>query len=105
MENENISNIKSKMDCLDNPDWRDNKGYIYEGMPDASIHSYTFVGNHDKPRILHVLGLDMKLFNSRFNDISSINEAVEVLGLNSESLNEVKKISNSADLPLQWEKD
>ena len=74
-----ISNIKSKIDGLDNPGWRDNSGFIFEGMPDSSIHSYTFVGNHDKPRILHVLGLDMALYNSDFSDAKSRAAAMYVL--------------------------
>lgn len=88
----NVTNIKSKVDCLDTPGWFDNSGLIYEGMPDSSIHSYTFVGNHDKPRILHVLGLDMGLYNSSFDgsDESHNKAALDVLniseGLNYESL-------------------
>ena len=73
-----ICSVKSKIDCLDNPGWRDNHGLIYEGMPDSSIHSYTFVGNHDKPRILHALGLDMELYHAEFNNQKQKDAAYDV---------------------------
>ena len=80
-----INGIKAKEDCLDTPDWRDNNGMLFQGPADSSIHSYTFSGNHDKPRILHVLGLDMKLYHSKFNDDDSKKIAKEVLQLSDDS--------------------
>ena len=35
--------------------------------PEYVKNSYTFVGNHDKPRMLHCLAMDMALFHSDFN--------------------------------------
>lgn len=84
----NINEIKSKMDCIDNPGWYDNNGLIYEGMPDSSIHSYTFVGNHDKPRILHVLGLDMNIFNSKSMDVLKA-PAADVLGYTEDEIDNI----------------
>lgn len=77
-----ISNIKSKLDCLDDTGWYDTKGMLFEAAPDSSINSYTFVGNHDKPRMLHVLGLDMNLYNSNFEDDRSKEAANYVLNTN-----------------------
>ena len=74
-----VNNIKVKLDCLDMPEWKDNYGMLFQGPADSSIHSYTFSGNHDKPRILHVLGLDMELYNSKFYDEKSQKAALEVL--------------------------
>ena len=86
----NVNEIKSKMDCVDNPGWYDNNGLIYEGMPDSSIHSYTFVGNHDKPRILHVLGLDMGIFNSKSMDVLK-KPAADVLGYTEDEIDSLSE--------------
>lgn len=40
--------------------------FIDHSPLDGLINSYTFVGNHDKPRILHVMALDVDLFQSNF---------------------------------------
>ena len=50
--------------------------FLYSGPYDSIIKSYTFVDNHDKPRINHVLSLDMGLFMSNLNDdtLSNVNE-------------------------------
>ncbi len=40
-----------------------------KAMPlESLIFSYNFVGNHDKPRILHCLSMDMGLFYANLND-------------------------------------
>lgn len=44
-----------------------NPGFLFQSPEDGVINSYTFIGNHDKPRILHLLSLDKDLFNSDFN--------------------------------------
>ena len=95
-----ISDIKSKIDCLDNTGWKDNSGFIFEGMPDSSIHSYTFVGNHDKPRILHILGLDMALYNYDRSDADSLKDEKE-----SKRIEKcVKDVLNySDDTDINWE--
>jgi len=36
--------------------------FVRSGMLDSLIYSYTFVGNHDKPRALHCCALDMGMF-------------------------------------------
>lgn len=54
---------------LDNgwcPENYDNPGFLFNSPADGVENSYTFFGNHDKPRAIHGLGLDMGLFNSDF---------------------------------------
>lgn len=38
--------------------------FLSSGPLPSILYSYTFVGNHDKPRALHCAALDMSLFNS-----------------------------------------
>jgi hypothetical protein len=45
-----------------------NNRYINAGPLESLMYSYTFIGNHDKPRALHCAALDMKLFNSDLTD-------------------------------------
>ena len=40
--------------------------YLNSAPLDSILYSYTFVGNHDKPRMLHCLSLDMELFHTNF---------------------------------------
>lgn len=40
--------------------------YLNSAPLDSILYSYTFVGNHDKPRMLHTLSLDMELFHTNF---------------------------------------
>ena len=40
--------------------------YLNSAPLDSILYSYTFVGNHDKPRMLHCLSLDMNLFHTNF---------------------------------------
>ncbi len=42
--------------------------FLYSGPYSSILNSYTFVDNHDKPRILHILSLDMGLFYANLND-------------------------------------
>ena len=49
-----INNLKTKI-----------KQLINLRSIDYANSSYTFVGNHDKPRVLHGLALDMKLFHGK----------------------------------------
>ena len=44
-----------------------NPGFLFQSPEDGVVNSYTFVGNHDKPRVIHCLALDMGLFNSDFS--------------------------------------
>lgn len=52
-----------------NPDYGvfNTPGFLFNSPDDGVTNSYTFVGNHDKPRILHGLALDMGLFHSNFS--------------------------------------
>ena len=45
--------------------------FIRSGSMDSLIHSYTFIGNHDKPRALHCCALDMGLFYSDLTDVNN----------------------------------
>ena len=48
--------------------WCQNPGFMFQGPIDSVIKSYTFLGNHDKPRVMHFLALDMGIFQGRFSD-------------------------------------
>lgn len=67
-------------------DWGTNQGYkihnllkkgrggeefLFSGPYESVLKSYTFVDNHDKPRILHILSMDMGLFYADLNDIGN----------------------------------
>lgn len=55
--------LRNKMDA----GWSGtNPGFLFQSPEDGVVNSYTFFGNHDKPRALHCLALDMGLFNSNF---------------------------------------
>lgn len=54
-------------------------GFLYQYPDDSIANSYTFMGNHDKPRVLHVFALDMELFHSNFADEKHVDRAIEVL--------------------------
>lgn len=41
-----------------------NSAFIRSGGLDSVMYSYTFIGNHDKPRALHCAAMDMELFYS-----------------------------------------
>ncbi len=49
-------------------------GFLFNSPADGVANSYTFVGNHDKPRALHGLALDMGLFHSKFKPENPKNE-------------------------------
>ena len=55
--------LRNKMDA----GWSGtNPGFLFQSPEDGVVNSYTFFGNHDKPRALHCLALDLGLFNSDF---------------------------------------
>ncbi len=62
-----------------------NPGFLFQSPDDGVINSYTFVGNHDKPRLLHGLSLNMGLFHSDFSNPEHRDVAEQVL---------MKKINN-----------
>lgn len=45
--------------------------YFKSSSLDSLMYSYTFIGNHDKPRALHCAAMDMGLFYSELNDPSN----------------------------------
>lgn len=55
-------------------------GFLFQSPDDGVANSYTFLGNHDKPRPLHCLALDMSLFYSDFSNEAHRKIAKEVLG-------------------------
>lgn len=42
--------------------------FIRQGSLESLLYSYTFIGNHDKPRALHCAALDMGLFYADLNN-------------------------------------
>ncbi len=46
-------------------------GYLRSASLDSLMYSYTFIGNHDKPRALHCMAIDMTLFYTNLNDINN----------------------------------
>lgn len=61
---ENILKFKDNMDGT-NGSWAENSGFLYTYPSDSTTFSYTFLGNHDKPRPLHIFALDMELFHAQ----------------------------------------
>lgn len=57
--------------------WNQNPGFMFQGPIDSVIKSYTFLGNHDKPRVMHFLALDMGVFHGKFDGKGDV--ASEVL--------------------------
>jgi len=56
--------LRNKMDA----GWSGtNPGFLFQSPDDGVVNSYTFIGNHDKPRALHGLGLNTNLYNSDFS--------------------------------------
>lgn len=64
-------------------------GFLYQYPEDSIINSYTFVGNHDKPRVLHLFALDMSLFHSDFSSSIDAERAARVLGYSKEELDKI----------------
>ncbi len=50
---------------------RGGEEFLFSGPYESILKSYTFVDNHDKPRILHILSMDMGLFYADLNDINN----------------------------------
>lgn len=55
------------------------RAYLNSANLDSLLYSYTFAGNHDKPRALHCLALDMELFHGDFSNDEQRKTAVKVL--------------------------
>ncbi len=67
--------LRNKLDT----GWDGNPGFLFQSPDDGVINSYTFFGNHDKPRALHCLSLDMNLFYSDFSKDEDKKTAANVL--------------------------
>ncbi len=72
-----------------------NPGFLFQSPDDGVVNSYTFIGNHDKPRVLHCLGLDMGLFNSDFTNEEHKKAAASCLDMNEEEI-DFDRLSNKA---------
>lgn len=64
-----------------------NPGFLFQSPEDGVVNSYTFVGNHDKPRVAHCLALDMGLFNSDFSSAEHKSKAAKCLMKSEKSIN------------------
>ena len=45
--------------------------FIRQGSLESLMYSYTFIGNHDKPRALHCAAMDMGLFYTDLNNVAN----------------------------------
>ena len=45
--------------------------FLKYGPLESVLYSYTFIGNHDKPRMLHCAAMDMNLFYANLNDVNN----------------------------------
>lgn len=80
----NIQALRSKLD----EGWQGRLGAFFDGNLDTVLQSYTFSSNHDKPRILSTLALDLDLFFSKFENGSAHREiASKVLGKKVDDIN------------------
>lgn len=59
----------------------DNPGFLFDSPADGVENSYTFFGNHDKPRPLHGLVLNTNLFNFNFKSLgeNSVQSAINAV--------------------------
>lgn len=73
-----------------------NPGFLFQSPEDGVKNSYTFIGNHDKPRALHGIALDMGLFYSDFNNDEQKKIAAKILNPNATD-NEITKLMETTD--------
>lgn len=77
--------------------------YLRSSQLDSLLFSYTFAGNHDKPRALHCLALDMDLFFTDLNNKGNIGQRKTAAGIiqnkskNSYTDDEIKNINLNFD--------
>ncbi len=88
---ENNKNLLKKMD----EGWGENPGFLFQSPEDGVTNSYTFVSNHDKPRILHLLSLDAGLYKSDFSSDEDKKIASKLLNKPVSSIN-FDKLSSKA---------
>ena len=76
-ESTNHDRFRKRMDLL-----------LHTRSVDYLRNLYTFMGNHDKPRLIHGLALDMKLFHDSGDKLQNRLDALQVLS-DSKSINEI----------------
>ncbi len=62
----NSLDLRKKLDEGWSHEIENNPGFLFQSPQNGVINSYTFIGNHDKPRILHGLALNMGLYHHAF---------------------------------------
>ena len=78
------------------------ENYLHSAQLASLLHSYTFIGNHDKPRALHCMAVDMDLFHTDFhNDAKYEHKKVATGILKNKLTYEVNNVDvNSIDFDL-----
>lgn len=77
---------------------RGGEEFLYSGPYDSVLKSYTFVDNHDKPRILQFLSMDRELFYANLNDPAQYDNRKRAFAVLNPHLNsEVSNLVNSYD--------
>lgn len=67
-----------------------NVGFLYNLPADGVKHSHNFIGNHDKPRLMHNLVLDMGVFYNHNDAKETIKELTKIYAPNVETKTGVK---------------
>lgn len=93
---DNFNNIQEFKDKLTKGWGEKCHGFLFQYPDDSIANSYTFVGNHDKPRVLHIFALDMGLFHSDFTNSAHRETAKTVLRTNSTDEIDVYSLSGKA---------
>ena len=91
----NLGNLQSFYDAMVNG-WDTSAGKIYEMPIDGVNNSYVFANNHDKPRILTLMALDMELFHSNFKNPHHQRIAAELFNTPAHNIDTYKYISPKA---------
>lgn len=55
--------------------------YFHSAPLDSLMYSYTFIGNHDKPRALHCMAMDMDMFYTDLIDINNYDKRLKAYKL------------------------
>lgn len=78
---EKNTELMNKLDLGWTPYNENNPGFLFNSPADGVENSYTFFGNHDKPRPLHGLVLNTNLFNFDFKklDENSVHAAIDAV--------------------------
>ncbi len=77
------------------------ENYLQSSNLQSLLYSYTFASNHDKPRALHCLALDMGLFCANLNDNNEYKKrAYKVLSAEENDNNVTSENVNSVDYKM-----